>query len=187
MAIVDEEKNVNKKAQKTEAEVADAETVKEEDVQKDDGIIDIDLSATAKRKFRINGDNRRLVELNPSDLSIITRIDTAEKKLDACIKALQQLADEPSDDDDSLKTLGEKFSKIDDDMRELVDYIFQSNVSEVCVPKGQGSMYDPFNGKYRYEHIIEALLNFYQGNIQNEYKKMRTTVAKKTSKYTKKK
>ena len=153
----------------------------------DDDIIDIDLSATARRKFRINGDNNRLVELNPSDLSIITRIDTADKKLKACIASLQEMADAPSESDEDIKALGAKFSKVDDEMRKLVDYIFQSNVSDVCVPKGQGSMYDPFNGKYRYEHIIEALLNFYQGNIQAEYKKLRATVANKTSKYTKKK
>ena len=175
MAIVDEKKD---KVQEITTPV--------EEPKADDDIIDIDLSATARRKFRINGDNRKLVELNPSDLSIITRIDTAEKKLKACVESLQELADAPSETDEDIKALGNKFSKVDDEMRKLVDYIFQSNVSEVCVPKGQGSMYDPFNGKYRYEHIIEALLNFYQGNIQNEYKKMRTTVAKKTSKYTKK-
>lgn len=173
MAIVDEEKKV------PQTEIAD--------VPVPEDVIDIDLSETAKRKFRINGDNSRLVELNPSDLSIITRIDTADKKLKSCIESLQSLADAPSETEEDIKSLGVKFSKIDDEMRKLVDYIFQSNVSEVCVPKGQGSMYDPFNGKYRYEHIIEALINFYHSNIQSEYTKMRATVAKKTSKYTKKK
>lgn len=178
MAIVDEKRDKEQEVKEVEAPV--------EEPKADDDIIDIDLSATARRKFRINGDNRKLVELNPSDLSIITRIDTAEKKLKTCVESLQELADAPSETDEDIKALGNKFSKVDDEMRKLVDYIFQSNVSEVCVPKGQGSMYDPFNGKYRYEYIIEALLNFYQGNIQNEYKKMHTTVAKKTSKYTKK-
>lgn len=167
-------------------EIVDTPTELETPVQ-DEDIVDIDLSVTAKRKFRINGDNSRVVELNPSDLSIVTRIDTADKKLKSCIKSLQDLAESPSETDEDIKALGKKFSKIDDEMRELVDYIFQSNVSEVCIPKGQGSMYDPFEGKYRYEHIIEALMNFYQANIQNEYKKMNTVIAKKTSKYTKKK
>ena len=179
MAIVDKEKDV-KIRQEIETPVEEPKVV-------EDDIIDIDLSATAKRKFRINGDNKRLVELNPSDMTIINRIDTAEKKLKACADSLKELAELPTETDDDIKALGAKFSKVDDEMRKLVDYIFQSNVSEVCIPKGQGSMYDPFNGKFRYEHIIEALLNFYQGNIQNEYKKMRATVATKTSKYTKKK
>lgn len=157
--------------------------IKDKDVV-EENIIDIDLTATERRKFRINGDNSRLVELNPSDLSIITRIEEAEKKLNACITSLQELANEPSESEEDLIEIGKKFSKIDDQMRKLVDYIFQSNVSEVCVPKGQGSMYDPFDGKYRYEHIIEALINFYQTNIQNEYGKMKAIVAKKTSKYT---
>ena len=182
MAIVDKEnkeKDIEIK-QKAEAPVEEPKAVEED-------IIDIDLSATAKRKFRINGDNTRLVELNPSDMTIINRIDTAERKLKACAESLKELADSPTETDEDIKSLGAKFSKVDDEMRKLVDYIFQSNVSEVCIPKGQGSMYDPFNGKFRYEHIIEALLNFYQGNIQNEYKKMRAAIATKTSKYTKKK
>ena len=152
-----------------------------------DDIIDVDLSSTERKKFRINGDNTRIVELNPSDLSIITRIEESEKKLKKCVDSLTKLVDEPSDTDEEIFALGKKFKDIDKQMRDLVDYIFQSNVSEVCVPIGQGSMYDPFEGKYRYEHIIEALLTFYQTNIQNEYKKMRATVAKRTAKYTKKK
>lgn len=152
-----------------------------------DNVIDIDLSSTERKKFRINGDNSRIVELNPSDLSIITRIEESEKKLKKCVESLTKLVDEPSDTDEEIFALGKKFKDVDKQMRNLVDYIFQSNVSEVCVPEGQGSMYDPFEGKYRYEHIIDALLTFYQGNIQNEYKRMRLTVQKRTSKYTKKK
>ena len=175
-------------------EVAETETNKEEvtetvskdaEVVADDNIIDIDLTATERRKFRINGDNNRLVELNQSDLTIVTRIEEAEKKLNLCIADLTKLIEEPSDTDEELYALGKKFKDRDNRMRELVDYIFQSNVSDVCVPQGQGSMYDPFNGKYRFEHIIDALITFYQSTIQNEYKRMRKVVEKKTAKYTK--
>lgn len=155
--------------------------------KKEEEIIDIDLTATQRRKFRINGDNSRIIELNPSDLSIITRIDEADKKLQQCVKDLQSLASASTDTDEDIKNLGAQFKKVDKKMRDLIDYIFQSNVSDVCVPEGQGSMYDPFDGKYRYEHIIEALMNFFEHNIQNEYARMKTAVATKTSKYTKKK
>lgn len=147
-------------------------------------VIDIDLSATEKRTFRINGDNNRLVKLNPSDVSVITRVEEASKKYDKCIEDLQALAEHPSETEEDLYDLGKKFKDIDNRMRDLLDYIFQSNVSDVCVPEGSGSMYDPVNGKYRYEYVLEALLQFYTSNIQNEYKKMNATVAKRTAKYT---
>ena len=38
-------------------------------------------------------------------------------------------------------------------MRELIDFIFQANVSSVCAD--DGTMADPLNGQFRFEHIIE--------------------------------
>ena len=148
-------------------------------------IIDIDLKATARRKFRINGDNSRLVELDPSDISVITRIEEADSAFQECINQLQELANSKTETDDEIYEAGRKFKEIDEKMRELVDNIFQSNVSEVCAPTG--SMYDPIKGKFRYEYIIEALLNFYQSNIQQEFKEMGNRVSRRTAKYTKKK
>lgn len=175
MAIVDDKK-------------IEEEVVEEPSIIKDDNdIIDIDLSATASRKFRINGDNSKIIELNPSDLSIISRIEETTTRLNKCVEEVKNLADSPTDTDEELYALGKQFSKVDDKMRECVDYIFQSNVSEVCIPKGKGSMYDPFKGRYRFEHIIEALLTFYEANIQKEYKKMQSNINSRTSKYTKKK
>ena len=152
-----------------------------------DDIVDIDLSPIKKRKFRIDGDNSRLVELNPADISIITRIEEADKKFNKCVEDLDALVNTPSDTEDEILELGRKFKEIDSRMRELLDYIFQSNVSEVCVPEGSGSMYDPINGKFRYDHILDTLLTLYQDNIQSEFKKLNANVNKKTSKYTKKK
>lgn len=148
-------------------------------------IIDIDLKATARRKFRINGDNSRLVELDPSDLSILTRIEEADSEFKICVKELEELAESSTDTDDEIKELGKKFKAIDERMRKTLDGIFQSNVSEVCAPTG--SMYDPISGKFRYEYILEALMNFYADNIQKEYDMMKQKVSAKTSKYTKRK
>ena len=75
-----------------------------------------------------------------------------------------------------------KLLNTDAEMRELMDYLFDSPVSAVCAP--QGSMYDPFNGKYRFEHIMETLFALYESNIEAEYKKMKANVNKRTAKYT---
>lgn len=149
-------------------------------------VVDIDLSVIEKKTFRINGDNNRLIELNPSDISIVTRIEAADKEFAKCVEELQKLSDFNTDTDEEIYELGKRFKEIDSRMRQLLDDIFQSNVSEVCTPEGSGSMYDPINGKYRYEHIIEALMTFYESNIQSEFKKMTKAVNAKTAKYTRK-
>ena len=73
---------------------------------------------------------------------------------------------------------------IDDKMREEIDFIFDAPVSKVCADGG--SMYDPFEGMFRFEHIIDALSKLYETNLNSEFSKMKRRVSAKTSKYTKK-
>ena len=63
-----------------------------------------------------------------------------------------------------------------------MDYLFDSNVSGICAPSG--SMYDPFNGKYRFEHIIEILAGLYETDVTAGLNKMSARVKKHTDKYT---
>lgn len=154
-------------------------------VTMNDNVIDISLKETARKKFRIDGDDDRILELNTSDMSIINRLNTIYPKL-------QQLAVDASakldigDEKDTQKALdasAKALTEIDTDMRNLVDELFDSNVSEVCCPSG--SMYDPFNGKFRFEHIIETLSGLYETNLKNEFSKMSKSVKKHTDKYIK--
>ena len=62
-----------------------------------------------------------------------------------------------------------------------VDYIFDSNVSEVCVPSG--NMFDLHNGMFTYEYIIEALGDLYEKTISKEYKARLLKMKKHTEKY----
>ena len=146
-----------------------------------DELTDIDLSATRKQRFRINGDNNRILELNVSDMGIITRVNEIYPKL-------QKLAVEASkltfddDDESTLNRAGTTIKEIDLKMRELIDELFDSNVSEICAPSG--SMYDPFDGKFRFEHIIESLAELYSNNFSEQFKKMSANVNKHTAKYT---
>lgn len=145
-------------------------------------IIDIDLSPIRKKRFRINGDDDRILELNVSDLNIFARLQEAYPKLEELSKlAAEKLPDydDNSDDTDFVPVLKE----IDEKMREQLDFIFNSNISEICAP--EGSMYDPFNGKLRYEHILETISALYENNFNSEVKKMSQRVTKHTAKYTK--
>ena len=56
-------------------------------------------------------------------------------------------------------------------MRELVDYIFDTNASEVLVQSG--TMYDIINGMHRYEIIIDTLIGAYEADFTKEADKLR--------------
>lgn len=158
------------------------------DTHTNDNIIDIDLSATRKKRFRINGDNNRILELDTSDFSIIKRLNTIYPKLNKLMQEAAQVMSVDDGDDvsaeESIAKASDALTDIDNKMREYLDELFDTNVSEVCAPSG--SMYDPFAGKFRYEHIIETLSSLYENNFNREFNLMRERVQKHTDKYTRK-
>lgn len=143
---------------------------------KKNDVIDIDLSVTKKKRFRIDKDNDRILELNTSDMTILSRLQDMYPKLEE----LSAKATTLDMDEDGVETLKE----IDKELREYIDYIFDSNVSEVCAP--DGSMYDLFNGKFRFEHILDVLTALYEDNIERESSQMLARMRTHTDKYTKK-
>lgn len=156
-------------------------------------IIDVDLSITKKKKFRFDKDNNRILELNVSDMNIIRRTSEAYPKLQelqskaANIMDGIELPEDATENEEvvseSINTMAERLSEIDNEMRDLIDYIFNAEVSKVAAP--EGSMYDPFEGQYRFEHIIALLINQYESNLSTEFKKMEKQFNKHTAKYTK--
>lgn len=150
----------------------------DETVKTQNDIIDIELPELRKKRFRIDGDNDRILELNTSDIGIINRLNSVYPKL---IKLSNDVVSELdfSDDvpvDELLDREATKFTEIDNRMRELVDEIFQSNVSEVCVP--EGTMYDPINGEFRFEHIIKTIGGLYETNFNKEFQNIARRVSK---------
>lgn len=151
----------------------------------DNDIMDVDLSIIKKKRFRINGDNSKILELNVSDMGIVSRLNDSYPKLMSLQDKVAALANmnEGVDDMELLSTTASKLTEIDGEMRETIDFIFQSNVSEIC--GSEGSMYDPIEGTFRYEHIISTLVKLYENNLDAEFKKMKERVSKHTAKYTK--
>ena len=151
-------------------------------------IIDLDLSVTKKKKFRFDHDDTRIIELNTSDIGIIGRISEAYPKLtalqDKASKMMEGLHDDDAYLEDDLKLIGVRLSEVDNEMRQIIDEIFSADVSAKAAP--DGSMYDPFDGTYRFEHIITLLMSQYEKNLQDEYAKIEHQVKSHTDKYTKK-
>lgn len=153
-------------------------------------IIDLDLSVTSKKKFRFDKDDNRIVEINTSDMNLMQRVNIAYPKLQALQDKASKLTEGLSIDDASneanavadLGTMAERLSAVDAEMRELLDYMFDAPVSAAAAPSG--SMYDPFNGSFRYEHIIALMMKQYEDNLQSEFKQMEKQLKKHTDKYT---
>lgn len=155
----------------------------ERKVAEPEDIQDIDLSATRKKRIRINGDNSKILELNTADLGIMGRVREAYPKLLKMVESSsKEFENTDIEDDKAFDRMIDTLGKIDEQMRKTVDAIFDANVSEVCA--SDGSMYDPFDGKFRFEHIIEALLPLYGKNLNLEFNKMSTQMKSHTAKYT---
>lgn len=146
-------------------------------------IQDLVIPDIEKKKFRINGDNSRILELNPSDVNILQRLSVGYNDLlELADKVTALNIPTEGESEEQLKEMADQLSAIDQQMREKVDYIFDANVSEVCA--GASSMYDPMNGKFRWEHIIEAIGRLYGTSFKKEFDQLSKRVAKHTAKYT---
>lgn len=150
-----------------------------------DDIIDIDLTPIKRKRFRINGDSSKILELNTSDVGIVSRLGKVYPKLQKLAEEASTFSEEELNDnsEEGLAKFAGKLETIDSKMSKLVDELFDAEVSAVC--KDGGSMYDPFNGMFRFEHIINTLSKLYENNFNDEFTKIRKRVDKHTNKYIK--
>jgi len=157
---------------------------------KNNNVVNLDLSETARTKIWINGNPEKVLELNLTDLNIVTRAKDAKAKLDELQAEAMELASaevpdsiESEEDEQKVDEAIEKFRSIDKKMRDLVDSIFDFGVCDICCDGG--SMYDPIGGQYRYDYIIDKLMNLYGDQWQKEKKLREQNISKHTAKYTK--
>ena len=150
-------------------------------------ITKVDLGFVEKRKFSISGDFNRILELNVSDLNIAARLKVGYPQLKELLNESQKTITSIKEDEDDFVTLGryaDVLTEIDKKMRGIIDYIFDTNASEVCAPSG--NMYDPVGGQWRFERIIDVLSSLYTNGLDEEFNKLKKRVESKTTKYTKK-
>ena len=169
-------------------ELLENEEVKEEVVEEPtEEIKNIDLTVFNKKKFSVNGDPNKIIELDVSDLGVVTRINDQYPLLQKLSDKVGNLSSkvEGLNEVDMLSVTSKELKEIDAEMRKAVDTIFDYPVSKVCVPTG--SMYDPIGGRLRYEHLVDTLIKLYDENLNSEIKKIQARVSKHTAKYSKKK
>ena len=150
-------------------------------------VVDVDLGFVEKKRFRICGDYNRMLELNVSDLNIFSRLKKGYPQLNTLMdEAKEKIMSIPDDADtgERLSMFADRLTEIDAEMRRIIDFIFDTNASEVCAPSG--NMFDPVGGQWRFERIIDKLSDLYGNGLNNEFKQLKNRVESKTSKYTKK-
>lgn len=145
--------------------------------------LELDLSPIRKKSIRIDGDDSRILYLNTSDMNIVARMNNLYPALKALAEDSTKELPKSDDAEKDIADMAEYFTDIDTRMRNIMDELFDGNVSEVCAPSG--NMYDIINGGFRYEFIMESLLNLYSDNIAKETKKIQKRVQSHTDKYTK--
>lgn len=154
--------------------------------QQNSNVIDIEIKSLKKKRFRINGDDNSVLEINTSDMGIVTRLSELYPKLQELADKASMLGidDEETDDEDVLRMrvdkLGAQLKEIDTEMRDYIDKLFDANVSEVCAP--YGTMFDVVDGQLRYDDVIDTISELLMDNISKEvsdFKKKMEKVAKK--------
>lgn len=154
------------------------------DKEKEDDIIDLSIPEVKKTRFRINGDNDKILELNTTDPNILPRLNKGYKELIKLTEKVSSLNYDENGGEAESDKLSKALEDIDTQMKDKLDYIFDSNVGEVL--GGNSSMYSIRDGKFRFETVIETLGNLYEKNFNKEFEAMRKRMTKHTSKYIKK-
>lgn len=157
----------------------------------------INLNISTRKRFTIDGDLNKVIELDVNDLNLVTRLSDSIKKMDSLKsewEKLEHIADntttEGEDEEALLRGVDDfsnQFSLIESQMRGIIDFIFDSEgLSDTIL--GASSIFSPAGGKYKYEQIIDVLTGLYENAIEKEAKKINARkVEVRTSKYTKKK
>ena len=156
------------------------------------------VKGAARKKFLINGDPEKVLELNTTDLGILERVELYLPKLqeiESEVSKIKTIAntlvtknkdtEEPELNFESVTEFNQKLNDCDKQMRKYINLIFDAKVSEVC--DCGGTMYDPVDGQMRYASIISDLSAAYDNDLTAEIKKMNNRRNARTAKYTKKK
>lgn len=145
--------------------------IMEKDIIED--VVDVEITPVkVKQRFRIDRDNNKIIELDVTDISVVTRLESK-------IPELSGLADEL--DAATEDNLSEFVAAMETKVRGIIDYIFDSNVADVIC--GNASIMAIIDGKFRFEYILETLLGLYGNNISKEADKVKAAHNKYVDKY----
>ena len=140
--------------------------------------------AQTKKKYAIDGEKNRILEIDLQDISITSRIKPAMEKTERVQSNWDGLRDLDPDNltEDEAAQLEAAYEKAEAEMREAIDYLFNANVSEVMLK--DTSAFTPVNGRLKYDILVSALSEKYGDTIKREMGKFNVgKVNKRVQKY----
>lgn len=121
-------------------------------------------------RLAINGDENRIIIINPTDISVIKRYNEVIPQLDELTEKYKEV---PQD-----KTI-EIISELDKKAREIIDYIIGSPVSETVF--GTANCLSYAGGQTIFENFLTAYMDYMTPTIKSEYDKSQKRVKKYTN------
>lgn len=132
------------------------------------------------KSFSINGDENRIIRFNPSDFGIIERVKTAYDEIENATNIENDI--ELKTDGSPREAIGkaaEIVKQISDTIKSQIDYIFNSNVSEVVF--GNQSPLSIVKGIPLYERFLDSVVPVIQSEVKKEMEASKKRVAKYVS------
>lgn len=144
-------------------------------------MLNINLEHGKRKRFTINGDENRILEINPSDMGIFARVDNFDKVVTPALVEFGEKQFNASESDFDLTKLGEDLAALDKLIREQLDIMYDTNFSEVTTP--HGTMLDPINGEFRFQYLNDVFSDLYDKTFTQELKQRNDKIRERTKKY----
>lgn len=122
------------------------------------------------KRLAINGDENRIITINPTDIAVIKRYNEVIPQLDELSEKYKEIPQE--------KTV-EAISELDKKAREFIDYIIGSSVSETVF--GNSNCLSFAGGQTIFENFLTAYMDYMTPAIKSEYDKSKKRIRKYTN------
>ena len=128
----------------------------------------IKLNINSKEEFTLNGDENKKIYFNPNDVNIFHRYKGSLEEIAKKQEEYKALANANLDNNDVDFTLQlfDKLKEIDALFKEKLDYIFDSNISEVIFGNSCCLSLDE-NGELIFKNVLDTLLTVCTERLQN--------------------
>ena len=149
------------------------EIKKVEELVVDDGSITVPIKNTI-------GELVGEFKFRPTDFNIVKRYNEISEKFAEVIKPLADAnidAKGEGEDEESIEIL----NKVEANLFELVDYLFDGNMAEAFF--GKMNAFSPIDGKFYCENVLNAVGEFISRKFDSEINKISARVSKYTHGY----
>lgn len=132
------------------------------------------------KSFMINEDPQRVIRFNPTDMSMLTRINEATEAIEAAMRGQEEdFSMNPDGTPESrLKQAGIAVQKLTDMIKGQINYIFNSDVSDAVF--GKQSPLSMVGGMPLYARFLESVVPEIEKTLKEEQKKSEKRIKKYT-------